>query len=131
MTDLKAKIAKLLAECDLLIIPRLTIRDIISSYRIAPRFYRLDDVQVEAIKEFIKAGKPVLACLGPTNEPANARTPPPPGPDNLEELLSQLGIRLGPQVVLFGADSRAFAERRSNVFATGSSVEWPAVRFEP
>src|SRR5207247_8192065 len=68
MTDLKAKMAKLLAECDLLIIPRMTIRDIVSGYRIAPRYYRLDDVQVEAIKEFLKAGKPVLACFRPTNQ---------------------------------------------------------------
>jgi len=43
-----------------------------------------------------------LACFGPTNEPASARTPLPTGPDNLEDLLGQLGIRLGPQVVLFG-----------------------------
>jgi hypothetical protein len=130
MTDLKAKITKLLSECDLLIIPRMTIRDIVSSYRIAPRYYRLDDVQVEAIKEFIKSGKPVLACFGPVNEPAQARTPPPPGPDNLEELLGQIGLRLGPQTVLFNADSKAFAERRSNVFASGANIEWPTVRFE-
>jgi hypothetical protein len=131
MTDLKAKMTKLLGECDLLIVPRMTIRDIISGYRIAPRFYRLDDVQVGAVKEFLKAGKPVLACFGPTNEPADRRSPLPPGPDNFEELFAQLGVRFGKQTILFGSDSKAFAERRSNVFATGSSVEWPLVRFEP
>ena len=131
MTDLKAKTDKLLADCDLLIIPRMTVRDIVSGYRIPPRYYKLDDVQVAAVKDFLKAGKPVLACFGPTNEPADRRAPLPPGPDNLEELFAQLGIRFGKQTVLFGADSKAFAERRSNVFATGAAVEWPPVRFEP
>jgi hypothetical protein len=93
--------------------------------------YRLDDAQVAAIKEFIKSGKPVLAAFGPLNEPANPRAPTPPaGPDGLEDLLGQLGIRFGKQTILFGADSKAFAERRSSLLATGASVEMPPLVFE-
>jgi hypothetical protein len=73
----------------------------------------------------------VLAAFGPVNEPANARAPmPPPGPDPLEELLGQLGIRFGKQTILFGADSKAFAERRSSLLATGASAEMPPLVFE-
>jgi hypothetical protein len=131
MTDLKAKMTKLLSECDLLIVPRMTLRNIVVGDRIPARLYRLDEAQVSAIKEFIKSGKPVLAAFGPTNEPANPRAPAPPtGPDGLEDLLGQLGIRFGKQTILFGADSKAFAERRSSLLATGSSVEMPPLVFE-
>lgn len=130
-TDLKAKTAKMLAECDMLIIPRLTVKDITTGYRIPPRLYRFDDFQVAAIKEFLKAGKPVLACFGSQLEPLQQTRMPSMGRDNLEDLFAELGIKFGKQMVLFGADSKAFAERRSNIFATASSVEWPTVRFEP
>jgi hypothetical protein len=131
MTDVRAKMTKLLSECDLLIVPRMTLRNTAMGDRIPARLYRLDDAQVAAIKEFIKSGKPVLAAFGPTNEPANPRAPmPPAGPDGLEDLLGQLGIRFGKQTVLFGADSKAFAERRSSLLATGTSVEMPRLVFE-
>jgi hypothetical protein len=132
MTDLKAKMAKLLADCDLLIVPRLTVRNLTSSPPdfIPPRLYRLDDVQAAAIKDFVKAGKPVLACFGPTNEPADRRAPGPTGPDNLEELFGQLGIQFGKQTVLYTAEGRAFAERRASLFAGTAKVDVPPVRFE-
>ena len=133
MTDLKAKMSKLLADCDLLIVPRLTLRNLTSSPPdfVPPRLYRLDPVQTQAIKEFMKAGKPVLACFGPTNEPADRRMAPPPptGPDNLEELFAQLGIQFGKQTVLYNTEGRAFAERRSSMFAIATKVDIPPVRF--
>jgi hypothetical protein len=131
MTDLKAKLAKLLSECDLLIVPRMTLRNLVVGDRIPPRLYRLDEAQVGAIKEFLQAGKPVLACFGPVNEPADRRTPGPSGPDALENLLAQLGIQFGQQTVLFGTDSRALAERRSSPLASGAGAEPPPVTFEP
>src|SRR5439155_14406379 len=132
MTDLKAKMAKLLAECDLLIVPRLTLRNLTSSPPdfIPARLYRLDDVQVGAIKEFMKAGKPVLACFGPSNEPADRRAPGPTTADNLEDLFAQLGIQFGKQTVLYTTEGRAFAERRSSLFAIATRVDVPPVRFE-
>jgi hypothetical protein len=132
MTDLKAKMAKLLAECDMLLVPRITLRNLTSQPPdfIPPRLYRLDDVQAEAIKEFMKAGKPVLACFGPTNEPAERRAPGPTGPDALESLFAQLGIEFGKQTVLYTSEGRAFAERRSSLFAIGARAEVPPVLFQ-
>jgi hypothetical protein len=130
MTDLKAKMSKLLGECDLLIVPRMTLRDVISGYAIPPRYYRLDDVQTAAIKDFLAAGKPVLACFGPINEAPDRRPQRPTGPDSLEELLAQFGIQFGKQTVLFGSEGKALAERRSNPLATGSSVKIPPLRFD-
>jgi hypothetical protein len=130
MTDLKAKMAKVLDDCDLLVIPRMTLRDVISGYAIPPRYYRLDDVQTAAIKDFLSAGKPILACFGPTNEPPERRAPPVAGADSLEELLGQFGIVFGKQTVLFGSEGKALAERRSNPLATGSSVKIPPLRFD-
>ncbi|HEY1381663.1 MAG TPA: hypothetical protein VGF55_33000, partial [Gemmataceae bacterium] len=132
MTDLKAKMAKLLGECDLLIVPRLTLRNLTSTPPdyVPPRLYRLDDVQVAAIKDFMRQGKPVLACFGPTNEAPDRRQPGPTGPDNLEELFGQLGIQFGKQTVLYTNEGRAFAERRSSVFASATKVDIPPVRFE-
>src|SRR6185437_13094907 len=67
-TDLKAKLKRSLDDCDMLFVPRLTRRS--SGSLIPNRIHRLNQVQVESIKEFMEAGKPVLACFGPTNEPA-------------------------------------------------------------
>jgi TonB family protein len=78
MTDLKAKIAKLLAETDLLIIPRMTIRDIVSSnwqksyidpnVRSAPRAYIQFEIQRDGsvANEFVKqsSGVPSLDRSG-------------------------------------------------------------------
>ncbi len=130
--ELKVKMSKLLAQCDLLIVPRLTLRNLTSSPPdfVPPRLYRLDEVQTAAIKDFLKDGKPVLACFGPTNEPAERRMAPPAGPDNLEELLGQLGIQFGKQTVLYNTEGRAFAERRSSMFAIATKVDVPPVRFE-
>jgi hypothetical protein len=134
MTDVKAKLERTLADCDLLIIPRMTIRNLSFDDRISPRFYRLDDTQVAAIKDFLKAGKPVLACFGPTNEhPADQmRMPPtmPGGKDELEEALSQLGIKFGNQTILFNVESKSLAERRTGLLVSGANVEVPPVEFE-
>ena len=51
----------------------------------------------------------------------------PTGPDNLEDLFGQLGIQFGKQTVLYSAEGRAFAERRSSLFATGGKADVPPV----
>ena len=100
--------------------------------RIPNRVYNLDPSQVTAIKDFLKAGKPVLACLGPTNEPADRpdQFGGPTGPDGLEDLVRDLGIHLGKQTVLFNVESKSFAERRSGLLISGVNVEVPPVSFE-
>lgn len=130
MTDLKAKLSRMLADFDLVVIPRMTLRNVTIGDRIPTRVYRLDDAQVAAVREYLKSGKPVLACFGPTNEPAERFEPGPTGPDGVEDLLTQLGIRLGKQTVLFNAESKSFAERRSGLLTSGANVEVPPVDFE-
>jgi hypothetical protein len=135
MTDLKAKLARSLADCDLLFIPRMTLRNVLIGDRIPNRLYRLDEAQVAAIKDFLKSSKPVLACFGPANENPNDRMRMaqlgPDGPDELENLFGQLGIKFGKQTVLFNAESKAFAERRSGLLVAGAVAEVPPVEFEP
>jgi hypothetical protein len=130
LTDLKAKLERQLADCDLLIVPRMTLINVTVGDGISSRLHRLDQAQVDAIKDFMKAGKPVLACFGPTNEPSGARRPiDPQGPDGLEELLGQLGIQFGKQAVLFNAESKSFAERRTGFLTPGLNVEVPSLDF--
>jgi len=135
MTDLRAKLDRSLADCDLLIIPRMTLRNVIIGDRVPNQIHRLDSEQVAAIKDFLKAGKPVLACFGPISEHPSDRmrmaSMTPPGPDELEELIGHLGIKLSKQTVLFNAESKSFAERRSGLLVSGITVDVPPVQFEP
>jgi hypothetical protein len=131
MTDLKAKLQRLLADCDLLIVPRLTLRNTASlRENIPPRVYRLDEPQVEAIKDFLKAGKPVLACFGPSNWPEDVRNPDDNRPDALEDLLAQLGVKLGKQTVLFDTEVEGFAENRAGLSVAGAGVEVPPLLWD-
>ena len=126
LTDVKAKLSYALADCDVILVPRLTRRS--NSELIASRLYGLDPRQVTAIKDALKAGKPLLACFGPSNEPADLNLPPnefPPGPDGLERLLGDLGIRLGKQTILTSADSKTFAERRVDPLSSSGVVVPP------
>jgi len=130
MTDLKAKLQRLLADCDLLLVPRMTLRNTASRFsNIAPQVYSLDPAQVEAIKEFLKAGKPILACFGPLNWPQEIGLDE-PRPDGLEELLGQLGVKLLKQTVLFDVEEQGFAEERAGLSIAGSSVEIPPVIWD-
>jgi hypothetical protein len=133
MTDLKAKLDRALADCDLVIIPRMTLRNVNIGDRIPNRVYRLEDAQVNAIKDYLKkSGKrSVLVCFGPTNEPADSRPDlDSGGSDGLEDLMAQLGVRLSKQTVLFNAESKSFAERRSGLLISGVNVEVPTVHFD-
>ncbi|MFO0851325.1 MAG: hypothetical protein U0871_22625 [Gemmataceae bacterium] len=67
LTDLKAKLGQAVADCDLLIVPRLTVVDLARGDVIPPNLFNLAKEQAEMVKEFVKAGKPVLFALGPTN----------------------------------------------------------------
>lgn len=130
MTDVKAKLAKLLSECDMLILPRLTLRNAIIGDRIPAKLYRLDEAQAAAVKEFMAAGKPVFAMFGPNNEPAERRMPGPSGPDSIEPLFAQLGIVFGSQTVLFNVEAKAFSQRRTSLLATGADIDIPPVLFD-
>jgi hypothetical protein len=134
ITDLKAKLSRSLADCDLLFIPRMTIRNAVIGDHIPNRLYRLDEAQAAAVKDFLKSGKPVLACFGPSNEsPQEAMQMAqlgPAGPDDLEGLFEKLGIKFGKQTVLFNVEGKSFADRRSGLLSAGTAVEVPPVEFE-
>jgi hypothetical protein len=128
IADLRAKANRMLADCDLLIIPRMTLFNVARGEYIPNRVYKLDPAQLEAIKDFIKSGKPVLVLIGPSNEPAN-RMEPSEGPDQFEFLLRDLGIQPANQTVLFNVESKSFAERRGGLLVLGANVEVPPVEF--
>lgn len=130
MTDLQAKLQRLLADCDLLMVPRMTLSNTAGRFsNIAPQVYPLDAAQVEAIKDFLKAGKPILACFGPLNWPQELGSEE-PRPDGLEELLAQLGVKMLKQTVLFDTEEEGFAENRAGLAIAGSSVEIPPLIWD-
>jgi hypothetical protein len=131
ITDLGAKMNRLLADTDLLIVPRMTFLDIPRRDIILNRAHKLDEAQLGAIKEFIKAGKPVLFLLGPANEPKrDLDVPDLGGPDALESMLADMGFKMPKQTILFNVETKSFAERRGNLIIQGTQVEVPPVEFE-
>jgi hypothetical protein len=130
ISDLRAKFNRLLADADLLIVPRMTLLNVARGDRIPNAAHKLDDAQIESIKEFMRAGKPVLFCLGPTNEQAGRIDPSELGGDRLEMAVTSLGFQLPKQTILFNVESKALAERRSGLFFVGTPVEVPPVQFE-
>jgi predicted nuclease of predicted toxin-antitoxin system len=133
MADLQAKLTNTLADCDMLIIPRMTLRNLLDPTDNIPVWMqRLDDAQVDVIRDFIKQGKPVLFCLGPTND-SGERTPPgsATGPDGIEQMLTRLGVKLPVQTVLFDSEAEEFTGRGgSDIFGGEANVELPPVKFD-
>ncbi|MHB1426195.1 MAG: hypothetical protein ACYC3I_23775 [Gemmataceae bacterium] len=130
-SDLKAKFQRLLSDCDLLIVPRMTLRNTATlNANIPPQYYPLDAVQVEAIQEFLTRGKPVLACLGPISWPADLGNFSETKPDGVEELLAKLGVHLNRQTILFDAEVEGFAENRAGLAIAGAGVEVPPLIWD-
>jgi hypothetical protein len=105
LTDVKAKLGRLLADVDLLIVPRFTVASVTSGRTVDPQLHALSPEQTEVVRDFMKAGKPVLALLGPTVGEDGT----PAEPDGFEKLLAERGIELGRDVVLFDAEGRFLA----------------------
>lgn len=125
MGDVRAKLERTLLDCDLLILPRLTILD--EGMPVAGQpIYDLDPRQALVIKDYLAAGKPLLACLGPTNRPGQ----PPDPPDELEKLLAQLGLHFGKRTVLYNAEERAFTATRANRFRASKPIQMPPLDLE-
>lgn len=131
MTDLRAKMDRLLDDCDVLLVPRMTLRNTASrGANIPASLYRMEQAQVDAIEDFLKNGKPLLACVGPNNEEPEARAPDSNRPEPFETMLSELGIKLGKQTVLFDVEMKAFADRRAGKNFAGTTVRIPPVLFD-
>ena len=52
------------------------------------------------------------------------------GNDDFETMLGQLGVRLNKQTILFNAETKAFAERRTGLLVSGPVVDIPSVEFD-
>ncbi|MBI1829840.1 MAG: hypothetical protein HYR84_00150 [Planctomycetes bacterium] len=124
VTDVKAKFKRLAANVDMLVIPRLTWKSIIEKRGIRSDIHNLDKVHVDAIKEFMKAGKPVLFCLGP---PIGAERG---DKDALEDLLAAFRISLPGQTILYTSEGDAMEERDEKAEIGGAAIEIPPVTFE-
>jgi low affinity Fe/Cu permease len=123
ITDIKSKLKQYVQDLDLLIVPRLTITDVTSEFGvISPSLFNLSKDQSEVIQEFMKVGKPVLFAFGPTNVDRRGTGE---GSDEVERIVSQLGIELGRQTILSDAEARAMVERRRQAF--GTTVELPSL----
>ncbi len=142
MTDVSAKLTKQLADVDLLIVSRFTTEDALEGQEIDPELHSLSAEQAQVAKEFMKQGKPVLACLGPISPQFapeqgeslpefNARvnkelsTSLTAQPEELEKLLTDRGIVLGRTVVLFDGETKSLTSDR---FGSGP-VEVPPLTF--
>jgi hypothetical protein len=134
MSDLKAKLDRALADCDLVIVPRMTHYNLKIGGTIQPRLYRLNDAQVAAFRDYLRQGKPMLACFGPINErPTDAMgltALGPPGPDGLEDLLTDLGFRFGKETILFGVEAKQTKRSRTDPLGAAATVEVPPVSFD-
>jgi hypothetical protein len=119
MPDLKAKMERLLSEVDLLILPRVTLISATTGVGLTPMLHTINKDQTEAIKNFMKAGKPVLACVGPISD---ERGPQMDAVDGLEKLLAERGVELGRETILFDSEARAFAARRSGAQLGGAGM---------
>ena len=123
MTDVAAKLTKQLADVDLLVVPRYTIEDAMKGPGIDATLHGLSKEQVKVVKEFMKSGKPVLACLGPITpqiDPQRSGESPDDfdkrvakeigeAADGFERLLAERGVELGRSVILFDGETRALA----------------------
>lgn len=101
--DVKAKLTAAVADCDLLILPRLTSMSLVNGQVISPSLYPLVKAQTDVVREFIAAGKPVLFAFGPISATRGFG----PSTDENELILQRLGIELGSQTVLTGDEAAA------------------------
>jgi len=122
VSEVKTKFAGLLADVDLVIIPRFTVMNAVIERRLNPSLHTLGKEQIEVLKDFMKAGKPVLACLGSLSV---SNGPAADGSDDLEKLLAERGIELGRDTVLYDSEVKAFAAIKSGRQLGGGPADIP------
>lgn len=128
IADLRAKFNRMLADADLLVLPRMTIFNALVGDRISQQVYKLDDAQVAALKDYMKSGRPVLFLLGPTNAPPDEFEPP--AEEAIEKMLADLGVEMPVQTILFDTEAEALEEGLDPTLRLGRLPEVPPVRFE-
>lgn len=125
--NVKAKFARLVADVDLLVVPRYTLVSAPDSNAVGAQLHALDKKQIEVVKEFMKAGKPVLACLGAISSPQG---PEASASDGFEKLMRERGIELGRDAILYDAERKAFAAARAGSQLAGGGTEVPPLVFD-
>lgn len=141
--DLKAKFASVLADVDVLILPRLTTFDAASEGQVPPRLYRLTRDQVEVIRDFMKSGRPVMACLGPLSTPIDGNPRESKAAilerllnsvnevtDDFERLLAERGVWLGKDTILFDTENEALSAREADQQFGGGKIAIPPLLFD-
>jgi hypothetical protein len=131
-TDIEAKAKAMLADVDLLIVPRITLMDAPSGEVVGNRVHRLDKAQFNAVKAFMKQGKPVLFLLGPPVQPGGPRPDFGEGTgDEVESMLGELGFHLPKQAILYDMEKREFNERKFGGFGKPKrDVDVPGLRVD-
>lgn len=128
-TDVKGKFATAVADCDLLIVPRMTVQNVARGGVIPSWLYNLSAEQADVIREFVKAGKPVLGLFGPIKVGQQGPGAE-PEPDPVEQLFNRLGIEFGGQTLVYDAEAQAAAERQEETLGGGATVDLPPLVFD-
>lgn len=123
MADVKQKLTQILADCDILIVPRYTVMDISKGEVIRPSFYAASKEQAEVVREFMKTGKPVMALFGANNVGGGGGgLDGQEMPDDIERLFTQFGIEFGGQTIVYDAEAVAAAERSGGALAPAAKL---------
>ena len=124
--NIKARMKAILADCDLLILNRLTVMSLSDRRAIPAGLHNLSKDQAAVIQDYLAAGKPMICCFGAADVGQRQQRPDEPtGPDDVEKLIRRLGIDLGPQIIVTDVEYQAMASRQSSPF--GTSTEPPSV----
>lgn len=130
VSDVKAKFARLLADVDLLIVPRFTVGGVTTGRGVDPQLHAFSPEQLAVVRDFMAAGKPVLALLGPTTPTGSGRDRP-PAADGFEELLAERGVELGKDTVVFDSEGKALAGHGAGgLFGGSGPPEVPPLAVE-
>ena len=127
MTDLTAKLKRLLADCDLVVLPRFTVHSVIPPFVLRNDFHSLDKAQVEALKSFMADGKPVMAASVRRRNRDRCRWGR--ARDGMEDLLSQLGIKPASKTILFRSRQVAGAAGRNSAWHAYRAMSRRAFRL--
>jgi hypothetical protein len=128
-SDVKLKLARAVADCDVLIVPRQTTPNLVTGDFLPPAIYALTEDQAEVVKDFLKAGKPVLGLFGAVN-PSDTRPIPGFPEDALEGVFKRLGFEFSNLTVMYDAETRAMVEQSGETLRAGGTVTVPPLSFE-
>ncbi|MGL4423929.1 MAG: hypothetical protein ACRCZF_24965, partial [Gemmataceae bacterium] len=125
-TDISGKLTRMVQDCDLLIIPRMTVQDLGRRRTLPPALYNLSTEQADVVKSFLTAGKPVLGLFGPTEYGGrDVAAQVDPEKDALAPLFNRLGIEFGKQAILFDKEAEALGDDSGEEFGTGGPIVLP------